>query len=310
MSGQQNFSSSASSRRQQNALKRGYTRSFTPRVKSRPPFAFNKDSKKETPAFREGARYLVCKSDAAKDLLHRIQRLGRSEKLAHLLVGEEGAEFELVCREINFQITNEQTALHMVSPDDLSIDELEKLERAATRDRETLHVYVGCSDDYSAENLHQLELFIDYLANLRNPHLHIYLAHTTGGEEFFRQGVVDIFKSLRPKMELLSVPHIAERIEDIPEICQTTIGLLRAAHPFLAVQRISSSAIQHLVDTRHELSHQKLVRIIRNSIALSQRQVLCVEDIKNYGESGLTNQHLLESMADENFFPSEQSANF
>jgi hypothetical protein len=32
------------------------------------------------------------------------------------------------------------------------------------------------------------------------------------------------------------------------------------------------------------------------------------DDIKNFGESDLTTQHLLESMADESFFPATETA--
>jgi hypothetical protein len=174
-----------------------------------------------------------------------------------------------------------------------------------------LHVYLGRSDDFSADALHEVELFIDYLSNLRQPYLRVYLAHAYGSEEFFREGVAKIFKPLTNKLRRLSLPSLADRASDIPKICHGTLGLLRTAHPFLLVQQISNSAVDYLVETRSSLSHGQLIRILRNSIALSKRPTLGVEDIKNYGESGLTTQHLLESMADENYFPPEQqSVNF
>lgn len=283
---------------------------FAPKLKTRPSFSMKRNSLKESAPFRDSSRYLTCRSDASMGFLQSLQKLNRAEKLTYLLLGEEGAEFELVCREINFQSISDRTALHMVAPDDLCMDALEKLERAANRERSIWHVYVGRSDEYSAECLRQFALFADYLGNLRNPHIRIYMAHAKGSEEFFREGVGEVFKSIAPKMEPVHLPSLAERPEDIPAICHATVGSLRAAHPFLAVQRIANAAIDYLVETRDELSHQKLIRILRNSIALSQSPELGIEDIKNYGESDMTTQHLLESMADENFFPAEQPANF
>lgn len=278
--------------------------------KSRPPFSFRSAASASTQkATERPPRYLVCESAASSRLLQRI-RARESSQVACLFLGEDGAEFELVAREVNFQVTGDKTPMHMVQPDELSIDELEKLEREASRARTVLHVYVGRTDDYAVEALSQLGLFIDFLNNLRNPHLRIYLGHAYGSEEFFRAGLEEVFKRITVKMPTLKLPSMAERPEDISDICHTAVGMLRAAHPFLFVQHIATEAIDYLVSSREELSYRKLIRILRNSISLSQKPVLGMEDVKNYGESDLTNQHLLESMADEKFFPMEESANF
>jgi hypothetical protein len=255
------------------------------------------------------ARYLVCKSTAGRELLNQI-KLGETDSLTTLLLGEDGAEFELVCREINYQRVGDRSPLHCIRPDAFCVESLEKTERQASRERTVLYVYAGRTDEYSAEALHRLHQFINYLAQLRQPHMRIYLAHAYESEAYFHAGVAERFKPLSEKMERMRIPLLEDREDDIPEICDKMIGTLRTAHPFLMVQQISREAVAYLMETRKELNYAKLVRILRNSLALSQKPVLCVDDFKNYGESDLTTQHLLESMADEAYFPAEQSANF
>ena len=285
-------------------------RAFADRFKTKPLFPPNGKASKEPMALRGGARYLVCRSNVAKDLLLNLQNLARTDKLAHLLIGEDGAEFELVCRESNFQSIRDRSALHMFAPDDLTFSALEKLEREASRVRTPFHVFVGRTDEYKAENLNELVRFLEFLRDIRRPHLSIYLAHARGSEELFRAGVAEVFETLCAKMDVMKLPQLKDRPEDIPEICHTVIGSLRAVHPFLVAHRISNKAIHYLVEMRAEMTYQQLTRILRNSIALSRKGVLCIEDIKNFGESDLTTQHLLESMADEQFFPADQAANF
>jgi DNA-binding NtrC family response regulator len=136
------------------------------------------------------------------------------------------------------------------------------------------------------------------------------LAHAAGTGEFFSEGVAEIFRPLCDRLDPIRVPCMEDRTEDIAGLCHTTIGMLRAAHPFLTVQGINNEAIAYLVETRADLNHQKLVRILRNSTALCQRPVLGVGEVKSYGESEISSQHLLESMADEAFFPAEETVNF
>jgi hypothetical protein len=284
---------------------------FTKRFKTKPPFPLaGKIGRQEAKPQKEPTRYLTCSSEAALNLLQKIRSIATSGHHVHVLLGEDGAEFELVCREINYQLHDEADALQVIAPEDFSIEELEKLERLAARERRRRHVYVGRSDEFSADALREFSLFADYLGNLRNPHLNLYLAHAAGTGEFFSEGVAELFRPLCDRLDPIRVPRMGDRSEDIAGICHATIGLLRAAHPFLNVRGINNEAITYLVETRAELNHQKLVRIIRNSTALCQRTVLGVAEVKSYGESEISSQHLLESMADEAFFPAEETVNF
>lgn len=280
-----------------------YTRGST--LKSRTPFGSGKTNPGlPTPK----ARYIASESKSANAFIRHLHK-DASNKQAILLTGNDGAEFELAAREFNFQDNADTIPLQVAFETDISIDHLQQIEKQAAKEKKPVNCYVGKVDDLDPEALSQLSLFCDYLGNLRNPHLRILLAYESGSDLFFQDGVADLFQSFRKRTYSVSIPPLKDRPEDIGPICQTAIGLLRGAHPFLIVRTITQGAIDHLVATRHELSYAKLLRILRNAMALSQRSALCVEDIKNYGDNELSNQHLLESMADENYFPqSDRSA--
>jgi DNA-binding NtrC family response regulator len=249
-------------------------------------------------------RYLIGESPAGRAFVSDLKKCA-TESTSIFLVGQDEAEFELAAREVNYFANRDCAPLEIVTGDDLSIDYLQAVERQANAIKQPMLAYVGRVDDWNERAIRELVLFVEYLKNLRNPHLRLIMAYQQGSDEFFQIGVADYVKKLRKQVQSVQVPSLAERAEDIAPLCQILIGSMRAAHPFLLVGRISREAIDALVEDRANYSYAKLVRILRNSIALCQRTTLQIEDIKNYGESDLTTQHLLESMADEQYFPSQ-----
>lgn len=245
---------------------------------------------------------------AGRDFLQQLS-IQSSTDIFCVLRGAEGAEFELAARELNYQLNEDKTPLHVIPLDELSLDELEKAERESAKKQTWLNCYVGRTDDLTESAAIELGLFIEYLENLRNPHMRIILAHADGSEAFLKEGAAEPLKAIIRKRSPLIIPSLQDRPEDISPICRTLLAALRTAHLFLLVYSISNEAIDYLVSESSALSFSKLTRILRNSIALSQRTSLGVEDIKNYGESDTTTQHLLESMADESFFPQSEAAN-
>lgn len=255
------------------------------------------------------ARYLTAYSATAKDFVHSLKEECKPGTTL-ILTGDEGTEHELAAREYNFQFNGDAVPLYTLPGNAINIKELEQLEHKANKDKQPINCYLGRSDDFNEESMLQVDLFRQYLDNLRNPHLQLIIAHEHGSEACFHQGVGQPFKQLQGKAKSLTIPPLRTRVEDIAPVCHTLLGTLRSAHPFLLVQYISTAAIEYIVEQRHELNYAKLVRLLRNAVALSQRNALGVEDIKNYGESDMVNQHLLETMADEQFFQEQQSANF
>ncbi|WPJ96435.1 hypothetical protein SH580_01805 [Coraliomargarita algicola] len=255
------------------------------------------------------SRYITAYSAVSKDFVHCLKEECKPGTTL-ILTGEEGTEHELAAREFNYQFNADSVPLYILPSDTINIKELERLEQKANKAKQPINCYLGRSDDFNQESIQQVELFRQYLDNLRNPHLQLIIAHEHGSECCFHHGVEAPFKQLQSKAKSLTIPPLRARSEDIAPVCHTLLGTLRSAHPFLLVQYISNAAIEHLVEHRSELSYVKLVRLLRNAVALSQRNSLEVEDLKNYGESDMVNQHLLETMADEQFFKEQQSANF
>lgn len=254
------------------------------------------------------AHYITAQSTSSQAFVAHLKSVAADKGIV-IFTGDEGAEFELAARELNYQANSDQTPLNVITADDLSLDNLEKVERAAAKAQKPAYCYIGRTDEFDETTALEVSLFLEYLDNLRNPHLRVVLAHQNGSEAFFRSGVEEIVNTIRRKRVTTPIPSLFERAEDIPRICNALLASLRTAHPFLLVSSITDDAIQYLVESRDELTHSKLVRILRNAVALSQRTALCIEDIKNYGESDITTQHLLESMADEGFFPHAEAAN-
>lgn len=289
---------------------------------TRPPIAFKRPASKISvkSALRNKAaaaptannfpvptQYMTAVSPIAKAFVMQL-KAETTDRNVVILTGGEGAEFELAARELNFQVNADRPPLHVLNSDDLSLDMLEKVERAAAKAHTPAYCYIGQTDDLDETSATEVSLFLEYLENLRNPHLRVILAHHDGSEALFKEGVAEIVQGIRSKRRATQVPSLEQRAEDIPSICNALLASLRTAHPFLLVSSITEDAIQHLVDSRSEYSHSKLIRSLRNAIGLSQRTALCIEDLKNYGESDTTTQHLLESMADEGFFPTAEAA--
>ncbi|MGB0416580.1 MAG: hypothetical protein ACPGKS_07010 [Coraliomargarita sp.] len=288
---------------------------------TRPPIAFKRPASKfaakvatykRTPKADNNheveARYLTAESEAGISFLELLSKQNPDDTFC-ILNGQDGVEFELAARELNFQHNNDRTPLHVIQNGELSLDLLEKVERESARKRGRINCYIGRTDDLDEQSAIELSLFIEYLENLRNPHMRIILAHANGSEPFFKEGSSEPLKTILKKRSPLTIPALSERAEDIAPICRTMLAALRTAHPFLLVYSISNEAIDYLINESSQLSFSKLIRVLRNSIGLSQRNSLCVEDLKNYGESDTTTQHLLESMADEGFFPQSEAAN-
>ena len=254
------------------------------------------------------ARYVEARSPTARSFVQQLRDLDPASYLI-LLMGQEGAEFETAARELNFQQTQDRAQLILEPTDALTLDRLEKLEKEATNARQRRFCYVGKTEDLSSDAASHLMLFVQFLATLRNPHLSIVLAHEHGTRPFFQADVEDTLKPSLSKGTALEIPGIPQRAEDIRPISLALLSHLRMAHPFLRIHGISEAGIDYLVEIRGTLSHGKLIRILRNAIALSPRDVLMVEDLKNYGEHDTSTSHLVESMADEQFFPAQEAIN-
>lgn len=251
-------------------------------------------------------RYVVCESPVMRSFVGSFGQISWGRSVC-ILQGEPDAEFELVAREINFQENSDQVPLRFIQNDEVQIDILEKMEREAKRSNVVMNCYVGRTDELDAEQVKELLLFAEYLRNIRTPHLRMILAHEIMGDGLLREGAeADVLKLLKTSSRV-EIPRFNARTLDIREICFSVISSLRTAHPFLMVHSISNEAIDYLIEQRGDLSFGKIARMLRNAVGLAQHSVLEIDDLRNYGESDDSIQHLLESMADEKYFPTAEN---
>lgn len=280
-----------------------FTRTSVPFGKTRNPFSRQAPLRSES----KDSRYIQAYSSSVKNIISQFNEIKISAPLI-IIAGNEGSEFEAFAREFNFQANGDKTQLIILDDDNLSLEKLEAIEKKATKSQKPCLCYLGRTDALNADSIEAVSLFVEFLNNLRNPNLRMIIAHEYGTEDFLAKPVLEFVKKHHNQSPTLLIPTMKDRVDDIIPIALNLLNTLRVAHPFLQVKSISESALNYLLEQRAELSEAKLIRILRNSIALSQRTTLEVEDFKNYGEHSATTSHLLESMADETYFPSSQTA--
>ena len=71
---------------------------------------------------------------------------------------------------------------------------------------------------------------------------------------------------------------------------------------------LSRGAIEYLEVPCIERNYFSLVRIIRNSKVLAQRDTLTEDELKSFGDDSQTSQHLIERLADDKFLKDQTSA--
>ena len=71
---------------------------------------------------------------------------------------------------------------------------------------------------------------------------------------------------------------------------------------------LSPGAIEYLQVQWIERNYSSLVRIIRNSKVLAQRDTLTEDELKSFGDDSQTSQHLIERFTDEKFLKDQTGA--
>jgi len=252
------------------------------------------------------SRYLTAKSAAMQELLVQIAELAKQPKFV-FITGEDGADFELAARELNFRTNGDQSPLHIADPMRVEIDEIK---RAAHDKDTTSYCYLGLSYELGALTVARLSEYLQQLSeqDAESPSPCFILGHVEDSEAYLEaevKGLIKIFQKLGARIEL---PPMADRKEDVSLIAQSIFTTLRTAHPFLMTRTLSRGAIEYLENQCAEISYSGLVRVIRNSMALTQRDALTAEELRNFGDDSPTSQHLVESLADEKFFKAQTGA--
>lgn len=248
-------------------------------------------------------RYLIARSSVMQDFVAKICEVANNASLV-LIESEDGAEFELVARELNFRANGDETSLTVLDPMHVDADKLEALIKQQDT---TIYCYVGLSYELTRQSVEQFSHFLAQIhaVNEETP-VRFILGHVIDSEEYVSESAIELVDYFRKSGTILELPGMNERKEDVHVIAQSIFTTLRVAHPFLCTRTLSSGAVQYLESIHEALDYSRLVRVIRNSMALTQRDTLTEEELKNFRDDSPTSQHLIESLADEKFFK-EQS---
>jgi len=252
------------------------------------------------------SRYLTAKSGCMQQLLVKIAQLAKKPKFV-FLTGEDGADFELAAHEINFRTNGDLSPLHIADPMRVEIDEIKR--KLCSKDQ-TGYCYLGLSYELGMLTVARLTDYLNQLskADTEDPTPCFILGHVDDSEGYLEDEVKAVLNSFRKIGEVIEIPAMAERKDDVCLIVQSVFTTLRTAHPFLMTRMLSRGAIEYLEAQCSEMSYSSLVRIIRNSMALAQRDTLTEDELKSFGDDSPTSQHLIESLADEKYFKDQTGA--
>lgn len=246
------------------------------------------------------ARYLTAKSEPMQALLEQIAKLAKQPRFV-FISGEDGADFELAAKEINFRTNGDFSSLYTVDPMRI---ELEEIKRSVFSEDKTRYCYLGLSYELGALSVARLTEYLEGLSpkEADEPYPCFILGHVDDSDGYLEPEVKTLIKNFKVLAETIEIPPLSERKDDICLIAQTIFTTLRTAHPFLMTRTLSRGGIEYLESQCSEMSYSGLVRTIRNAMSLTERETLTEEELKSFGDDSPTAQHLVESLADEKYF--------
>ncbi len=256
----------------------------------------------------KSARYLQAKSEVMQTFVTELQDVASTHKFI-MLQGEDGAEFELAARELNYQANGDMSPLIVFDSMNLKSEELEQIEETAMKTKVDLYCYLGLTLELNSQSVEQISIFLGYLKMQlkdQNTYLHLIIGHEIDSESCYPDNIRPTLEAVHKTSHLLNIPSMADREADISLIAHSVFSMLRMAHPFLQARSIETCAIRHLEAECASLDYSRITRVLRNAMALAQSPTLTIQEIKNFSDNSPTTQHLIESLADEKFFTSPQ----
>ncbi len=257
-------------------------------------------------AFPTIARYLIARSSVMQNFLGDVQAAADSEKFI-VLSGDDGCEFETVAREINFRANGDASPMHVIDPLNFNHEDLKAAQASAKESDNIEYCYLGLSVDWNTKSAEELSNFIDSMENVEASLLKFIVGYAPDLENFSNEAVKSLMEQLHQNANLLEIPNMEERGADIAPIAHSVFSTLRMAHPFLRSRSLAMSAIKFLESDCGSTTYTRLVRVIRNTMALSQNNVITDKELSNLSDNSPTTQHLIESMADERYFKTNAS---
>jgi hypothetical protein len=256
----------------------------------------------------DSTRYLQGQSDVMQVFAAELKASAGKHKFI-MLQGEDGAEFELAARELNFQANADLSPLIVLDPMHLKYEELEHIEAQAMQTKVDQYCYLGLTLELNTQSVEQISMFLGHLRmQLKDQatYLHLIIGHELESESCYPDNIRPTLEAVRETSQILNIPSMADREADISLIAHSIFSMLRMVHPFLQARSIDRSAIKHLESECASLDYSRITRVLRNAMALSQSTTLTDSEIKNFSDNSPTTQHLIESLADEKYFTSPQ----
>ena len=261
----------------------------------------------EAPATQQATRYLQAHSDVMQSFVAELKAATGKHQFT-MLQGEDGAEFELAARELNFQANADIRPLIVLDPMNLKCNELEQLAESAMGAKVGQYCYLGLTLELNSQSVSEIATFLGHLKiqhKDKDTYLHMIIGHEIDSESCFPDNIRPTLDAMRGNSHLLQIPSMADRAADISAIAHSTFSLLRMAHPFLQARSISRAAIKHLESECADLDYSRITRVLRNAMSLGQSTTLTEQELKNFSDNSPTTQHLIESLADEKYFSSQ-----
>ncbi|MGJ8639134.1 MAG: hypothetical protein ACSHYA_07040 [Opitutaceae bacterium] len=250
-------------------------------------------------------RHLMTRSSAMQQFVCQINEAANQGSLI-VIEGEDGAEFELAARELNFRANGDAFPLMVHDPMHLCAAQLKILSKGINT---PCYCYIGQSYELTSHSVGQLsETLKTIFAERADSPIRLILGHVADSECYVSASAMELVDLFRKDGIVLNLPGMSERRKDVHVIAQSVFTTLRVAHPFLCTRTLSTKAIEFLEDSHESLDYSKLVRVIRNAMALTERDTLTEKELKNFSDDSPTSQHLIESLADEKFFADQVGA--
>lgn len=260
----------------------------------------------ELPSTPMLARYLHARSEIMRVLLFDVEAAAGKHPIL-FLKGDEGAEFELLAREINFRGNGDAAPLHMINPLQFDSEDFAALKRIRPESDRPEFIYLGTCPDWTGKTAAEIEALLLDRADTDAPAPHLIFAAPEDAQSTLSENVLRVTKRLEDRAHRLDLPSLADRPEDIRLIALSIFSTLRMAHPFMRTHAIDADALDFLEKKRADFDYSRLTRLIRNAMALGKNTRITAETMKSLSDDSPVTQHLIESLADEEYFNAGQA---
>ncbi|MCC5790559.1 MAG: hypothetical protein JJT75_13070 [Opitutales bacterium] len=252
-------------------------------------------------ATKEVSRYILAHSTAGKSFRRQLTDLPLDAKLA-VLGGVTGSEFELAARELHYLRFGEEGGPYLPQPEELTLVNLEEWEKNYQKEKANGVCYVGLIDDLPHEKVEVVQAFVEFLHSLRNPSLTLLMGRELD-HEFRTVELAGLCKKWEKANALLRIPSLGERPEDVAPLANNLISQLRNLHPFLACRSFDQSGYKFLQKYAKDHSWEGFCGLIRSAAAVSSKTILGEKELEPFKDPSLVVSHIIESQADEVYFP-------